>query len=78
MIDFAKEIKQVTYKEVAIVWGSSLTAAANRLAVIRKTLNKKKFHRLTIVQYCKAEDISIDEFTTAINGYYQNLQKKAS
>lgn len=78
MTDFASEITFVTYKEVAILWNMQPQSAANRLCNIRTALNKSRMHRLTVQQYCIAEDISIDEFNQAINRYYNDLHKKAS
>ena len=78
MTDFSIEITHVTYKEVQILWGMHPQAAANRLCNIRSGLNKSRKHRLTVFQYCKAEDISTDEFYQAINRYYNSIHKKAS
>jgi hypothetical protein len=75
MTDFASDITHVTYKEVMIFWGLQPGNAANRLTFIRNTLNKQRFQKITVQQYCAAEDISIDEFTRAINRYYNNMKK---
>jgi hypothetical protein len=75
MKDFAASICHITYKEVAIVWGISDSSAVQRLNTIRKSLGKKKFHRLSVIQFCTAEDISPDEFKAAINNYYNSLGK---
>lgn len=78
MTDFASEIMFVTYKEVMIVWNISERSAALRLNTIRTSLNKQKFHRLTVDQYCLAEDITRQEFSAAINNYFNRISKKAS
>lgn len=78
MQNIRAEIVNVTYKEVAIFWNLSTDAAHKRISFIRSLLNKKKFQKLTIYQYCKAEDISTDEFYTSLENYYQALHKKAS
>lgn len=78
MKDFATGIRFVTYKEVAIFWGVSDRSAVQRLNTIRKSLGKTKFHRLTVDQFCTAEDITRQEFITAINDYYNNLRRKTA
>ena len=78
MKDFASEITHVTYKEVMIMWNCSDFSAMKRLQLLRSTLGKRKIHRLTVVQYCKAEDIAIEEFTNRINNYYNSIHKRAS
>ena len=78
MQNIRAEIVNVTYKEVQILWNLSAMAAQKRLNLIRSLLNKDRMHKLTPYQYCKAEDISIDEFYTALENYYQAISKKAS
>lgn len=56
------EIFDVTYNEVMQLWNISERAAVRRLTIIRTTLKKKRWQKLTVVQYCKAEDISEEEF----------------
>lgn len=79
MNDFAIEITSITYKEIMIFWNVSERAAALRLNTIRKMLNKTRFHRVTVDQFCQVEDITVQEFRTRINEYYSTLShKKAS
>lgn len=58
----SQNIVDVTYKEVMQLWRLNKECAVQRLTVIRKNLGKKRVHKLTVFQYCKAEDISIEEF----------------
>ena len=76
MNNFAADITAITYKEVAAFWGMNEDAAMKRTNLIRSLLGKKRFQRLTKAQYCKAEDISIDEFNQVYNERMNNLQKK--
>jgi ribosome-interacting GTPase 1 len=76
MKDFASELTHVTYKEIMIFWNCSQRVAQVRLNTIRNMLEKKRFHRLTVIQFCIAEDISVDEFNQALNRFYNNQQKK--
>lgn len=61
-----QKIFDVTFKEVQQLWNISADAANKRLTVIRKALGKKRFHKLTVTQFCQAEDISTDEFYNKI------------
>lgn len=71
------EISKVTCKEIAIFWGLNPAHASRRLWIIKKTLNKKRTHWLTVNQYCQAEDISTHEFLQKIREYYaKNSHKK--
>ena len=56
------EIADVTYKEVMQLWNLGAIAAKSRLTRIRNSLNKGRKHKLTVVQFCKEEDITLDEF----------------
>lgn len=57
-----QEIADVTYKEVMQFWNIGIKAAKGRLYRIRTSLNKDRKHRLTVVQFCKEEDITEQEF----------------
>ncbi len=62
-------VADVTYKEVMQFWNLSKDQAVYRLKVIRNSLEKKRRHKLTVVQFCKWEDVSEEEF-------YKQLSKQ--
>ncbi len=62
-------INRITHKDLQILYGLSRTGALRRLNIIRASLNKKKHHVLTVLDFCKAEDISLADF--------DNLMKRA-
>jgi len=76
MTNFAASITIISYKEIMIFWGITQDAAEKRLYLIRCSLGKKIFQKLTKPQYCKAEDITTDEFDQAYNTYMNNLHKR--
>lgn len=57
-----EKIADVTYKEVMRMWNLPEKAAQRRLIQVRGLLKKKRWHKLSVVQYCQVEDISTDEF----------------
>lgn len=67
MKDFASDVMQISYKEIMIFWGITEDAARKRLNLIRSSLGKNRFQRLSKIQYCKAEDITLEEFNQVYN-----------
>ncbi len=57
-----QNLYDVTYKEVMQLWNSTEKNAKHRLTRIRKSLNKQRWQKITILQYCREEDISVEEF----------------
>ena len=57
----------VTYKEVMQLWNLNTSAAKCRLKAVRKSLGKKRRHKLTVIQFCTEEDISTEEFYKKLN-----------
>ena len=64
-----ENLVDVTYKEVMQLWNISKDSAVQRLNAIRNSLSKKRRHKLTVVQFCREEDISLDEFYNKINSH---------
>ena len=60
------QVFDVTYKEVMQLWNISKESANKRLTTIRSVLKKKRWQKLTVGQFCKAEDISEEEFHNKI------------
>ena len=55
-------VNRITHKELRIIFGLSEKGARRRLTAIRASLGKKTNHVLTVVDFCKAEDISLKDF----------------
>lgn len=76
--DYASEIRKITYKEVSIFWNIDPTFARKRLNIIRHLLNKSSMQWVSKEQYCKVEDITVEEFDTRINQFYNRSAKKSA
>ncbi len=57
----------ITYKEVMQLWDITKGNAVQRLNKIRRSLDKKRRHKLTVTQFCREEDITPEEFFNKIN-----------
>lgn len=55
-------INRITHVELQLLYGLSIDGAKNRLTNIRKTLGKDPADILTVVAFCSAEKITINEF----------------
>ena len=64
-------INRITHKELQIIYGLSKSGAMYRLAGIRSALNKEKKHFLTVIDFCKAEDITVEDFDKMIKRAYE-------
>jgi hypothetical protein len=62
-----KNLVDITYKEVMQMWNINKDCAVQRLNSIRNSLGKKRRHKLTVTQFCNAEDITPEEFYNKIN-----------
>jgi hypothetical protein len=58
----AYKTNRINYQVVMLVWGFTRTGAINRLNTIRQRLQMPQGKMLNVVEYCKAEDITIDDF----------------
>ena len=61
------QIVFITHKEIMKLWNISQLSAKKRLYEIRGSLNKKRRHKLTVSQFCQAEDISEADFYKMFN-----------
>lgn len=52
----------ITHKEVQILYNLTRGGAIQRLNKIRASLGKKLCHNLTVIDFCKAEDITLEDF----------------
>lgn len=64
-------INRITHKELQIIYGLSKSGARGRLLAIRASLQKKTSHFLTVVDFCKAEDITLNDFDILIKRAYK-------
>ena len=73
MLNAQPLINRITHKEIQIIYGLSKSGARGRLSTIRCSLNKEKSHFLTIMDFCKAEDITMEDFDILIKRAYQKV-----
>lgn len=71
-----KKINKVTYKEVMIIYGCTARGAGSRLEIIRKELNKGHYDLLTVIEFCRAEDMSLDDFDILYERACSHLPKQ--
>lgn len=60
-------------QEVQELEGCSLSTAYERIKMAKAALSKKRYHKLTIADFCNYYDYDLDEITGLIHG-----PKKAS
>lgn len=57
-----KKINLITHQELILLYGYTVNGARGRLQTIRAALGKQTHHKLTVLDFCKAEDISLEDF----------------
>lgn len=62
LIEKQNNIRFITHKEIMQFWNISQKSAQKRLWLIRSSLGKKGILKLSVDQFCKAEDITPEEF----------------
>lgn len=62
MIAQQRKINVITKKEVAQLYGMSIQGAARRVWIIRKELKLPEAQKLTVIKFCEAEGLQLNEF----------------
>lgn len=58
----AYKTNKITFQTLMLVWGLTRTGAITRLNNIRQRLDMPHSKMLNVIEYCKAEEITIDDF----------------
>lgn len=52
----------ISFHEIMIIYNCTKGAAQRKLSTIRAMLGKKSSQKLSIIAFCKAEGLELDEF----------------
>ena len=63
-------VNKITHKEIQIIYGLTKNGALTRLTAIRASLKEKPSHTLTVIDFCKIEDITLADFDLLIQRAY--------
>lgn len=55
-------INVITHKEIQLLFGITKLAAMRRLTILRSSAGRKSSQKLTVIDFCKEEGISIEDF----------------
>lgn len=56
------KINLITHQHLILLYGYSYDGASARLTAIRASLGKERRHILTVIEFCRAEDIKLEDF----------------
>lgn len=67
----APVIIKITHKELQLIYGLTKSGALKRIARIRQALGKNESQILTVMDFCRQEDITVSDFDFMIKRAYE-------